>query len=70
MLKCDHCRTEFDREMTVNVCVDGCGVFCDDCIMSLGNRGMCPKCYRKTVPQDELQEPDNIDEKIKDSKGY
>ena len=77
MSKCDHCGIKFDEEMTVNVC-QGCGqVLCDECLITdikdktLTNPyNRCPTCECDTVPEDEIGEGDNIDQKIDDAKGY
>jgi|LGVF01.2.fsa_nt_gb hypothetical protein len=71
--KCNKCGFPFEPDMTVNVCLDGCGSFCDECcspdidyIINVGE--ICPVCKGKTRTVEEIDEPDNIDYQIKDAK--
>lgn len=67
--KCDFCKIEFDEEMTVNVCPECGGSFCSKCCEP-DLKEICPICGSDTVSQEEINEPDNLDEKVKDLKGY
>lgn len=74
--KCDHCGILFEQRMKINVCQECGGEFCYICTLKALPltgcliSGFCPVCQKITVPEDEIQEEDNIDQKIDDLKGY